>query len=116
MLPAGPGPPSDGAADGRWIQTLPGAGWFAGFRIGRPETPAFNGTRQLSGFETTRQWRTRPGGSRDRRHHPGWPEPPQEALKTIMRGRGQQEAGAGRPARPHGGCAAQLALRPLISE
>jgi len=41
-------PPGDAA--GRWIQTIPGTGWFVYFRIYGPDTPAFDGTWQLPDF------------------------------------------------------------------
>jgi hypothetical protein len=47
----GPGLPSDGVDDGRWIQTLPGAGWFVYFRIYGPEGPAFSQDWQLPDFQ-----------------------------------------------------------------
>ena len=37
--PGCPQLPSEGAADGTWIQTLPGVGWFVYFRIYGPEGP-----------------------------------------------------------------------------
>jgi hypothetical protein len=37
----GPEPPADSTAP--WIQTIPGKGWFAYFRIYGPQTEAFNG-------------------------------------------------------------------------
>ena len=48
----GPEPPADGGAEGRWIQTLPGVGWFVYFRIYGPEGPAFDGTWHLPDFQT----------------------------------------------------------------
>lgn len=39
----------DGAAD-RWIQTVPGRGWFCYFRIYGPEAPAFDGSWQPGDF------------------------------------------------------------------
>ena len=48
----GPQPPSGGAADGTWIQTLPGAGWFVYFRIYGPDRPAFDGTWRLPDFQS----------------------------------------------------------------
>jgi hypothetical protein len=47
----GPQPPPGGAADGTWIQTLPGVGWFVYFRIYGPDGPAFDGTWQLPDFQ-----------------------------------------------------------------
>jgi hypothetical protein len=38
----GPSQPDEGA--GRWIQTVPGRGWFCYFRIYGPEQPAFDGS------------------------------------------------------------------------
>ena len=48
----GPQPSSGSAADGTWIQTLPGVGWFVYFRIYGPGAPAFDGTWQLPDFHT----------------------------------------------------------------
>jgi len=45
----GPTAPPEGEA--RWIQTLPGKGWFAYFRIYGPEASAFDGTWQPGDFE-----------------------------------------------------------------
>jgi hypothetical protein len=39
----------DGVAD-RWIQTVPGRGWFCYFRIYGPEAPAFDGSWQPGDF------------------------------------------------------------------
>ena len=38
------GPAEPDGAKGRWIQTVPGRGWFAYFRIYGPGEPAFDGT------------------------------------------------------------------------
>jgi hypothetical protein len=46
------GPESPQDADGRWIETTPGAGWFVYFRIYGPDQPAFDGTWQLPDFES----------------------------------------------------------------
>jgi hypothetical protein len=46
----GPEPPRR-AADGRWIKTLPGVGWFVYFRIYGPAGPAFDATWHLPDFE-----------------------------------------------------------------
>ena len=46
----GPGSRPDGVDEGRWIQTLPGVGWFVYFRIYGPEGPAFDGSWQLPDF------------------------------------------------------------------
>jgi len=48
----GPTPPRGG--EDRWIQTLPGKGWFAYFRIYGPEAPAFDGTWKPGDFELIR--------------------------------------------------------------
>jgi hypothetical protein len=45
----GPTPPADGAT--RWVQTLPGAGWFVYFRIYGPESGAFDGSWKPGDFE-----------------------------------------------------------------
>lgn len=37
--------------DGRWIQTAPGKGWFAYFRIYGPRGPAFDGSGKPGDFE-----------------------------------------------------------------
>ena len=47
----GPEPPADQGARSRWIQTIPGKGWFVYFRIYGPEEPAFDGTWQLPDFQ-----------------------------------------------------------------
>jgi hypothetical protein len=52
-LSFGPHPPATDASDNRWIQTLPGVGWFVYFRIYGPEEPAFDGTWQLPDFQAT---------------------------------------------------------------
>ena len=49
-----PAAPAGDAAN-RWIQTIPGQGWFVYFRIYGPDAPAFDGTWQLPDF-------TRAGG------------------------------------------------------
>lgn len=45
----GPQPPAGN--EDRWIQTIPGKGWFAYFRIYGPEQPVFDGTWQPADFE-----------------------------------------------------------------
>jgi hypothetical protein len=42
-----------GVAASRWIQTIPGTGWFVYFRIYGPGAPAFDGTWQLPDFTRT---------------------------------------------------------------
>jgi hypothetical protein len=51
----GPRPPTGDQTDieGRWIQTLPGVGWFVYFRIYGPSEPAFDHTWQLPDFTLT---------------------------------------------------------------
>jgi hypothetical protein len=49
----GPEQPAD--ADGRWIKTTPGRGWFVYFRIYGPEGRAFDGTWRLPDFEPLRR-------------------------------------------------------------
>jgi hypothetical protein len=49
-LLVGPTAPAGAAAD-RWIQTVPGRGWFAYVRIYGPEAPAFDGRWSLPDFE-----------------------------------------------------------------
>ena len=49
----GPRLPTHGVGDGRWIQTIPGVGWFVYLRIYGPEGPAFNGDWQLPDFQIT---------------------------------------------------------------
>jgi hypothetical protein len=38
-------------AEGRWIKTIPGRGWFVYVRIYGPEQPAFEGSWRLPDFE-----------------------------------------------------------------
>ena len=45
------GPQAPEGADGRWIKTIPGKGWFVYFRIYGPSEPAFDGSWQLPDFE-----------------------------------------------------------------
>jgi hypothetical protein len=45
------GPKAPAGKEGRWVQTLPGRGWFAYFRIYGPKDPAFNGTWKPGDFE-----------------------------------------------------------------
>jgi hypothetical protein len=40
------GPVKPAGADGRWLQTAPGRGWFCYFRIYGPAGPAFDGSWQ----------------------------------------------------------------------
>ena len=47
------GPEQPDGAEGRWIKTIPGKGWFVYFRIYGPEPAAFGGTWQLPDFEHT---------------------------------------------------------------
>jgi hypothetical protein len=49
-----PDPPADEAARARWIQTVPGRGWFAYFRIYGPEQSAFDGSWRPGDFEAAR--------------------------------------------------------------
>src|SRR6201999_1145118 len=37
------GPVAPAGKESRWVQTIPGTGWFVYFRIYGPETPAFDG-------------------------------------------------------------------------
>ncbi len=46
----GPTEPTDPDAARRWIQTIPGVGWFVYFRIYGPDAPAFDGTWTLPDF------------------------------------------------------------------
>jgi hypothetical protein len=48
----GPTPPRSG--EDHWIQTIPGKGWFAYFRIYGPEAPAFDGSWKPGDFELIR--------------------------------------------------------------
>ena len=48
----GPTPPK--GKEAQWIQTIPGKGWFAYFRIYGPEKPAFDGAWKPGDFETVR--------------------------------------------------------------
>jgi hypothetical protein len=45
------GPSAPKANEGRWLQTLPGKGWFVYFRIYGPEKPAFDGSWKPGDFE-----------------------------------------------------------------
>jgi hypothetical protein len=45
------GPKAPAGQEGRWIQTIPGKGWFAYFRIYGPEGPAFDGSWKPGDFE-----------------------------------------------------------------
>jgi hypothetical protein len=45
------GPEAPEGAEGRWIKTIPGKGWFVYFRIYGPEGPAFDGSWQLPDFQ-----------------------------------------------------------------
>jgi hypothetical protein len=45
------GPQAPQGAEGRWIKTIPGRGWFVYFRIYGPEQSAFDGSWQLPDFE-----------------------------------------------------------------
>jgi hypothetical protein len=47
------GPSAPAGAEGRWIKTIPGKGWFVYFRIYGPDTPAFDGSWRLPDFELT---------------------------------------------------------------
>lgn len=46
----GPTPPAAGKH--RWVQTIPGAGWFVYFRIYGPQAAAFDGSWKPGNFET----------------------------------------------------------------
>lgn len=48
------GPKAPKGKEQRWIQTLPGKGWFVYFRIYGPEKAAFDGTWMPGDFEQTR--------------------------------------------------------------
>jgi hypothetical protein len=48
----GPTPPRSG--EEHWIQTIPGRGWFAYFRIYGPDAPAFDGSWKPGDFELLR--------------------------------------------------------------
>jgi hypothetical protein len=56
-LPAGDtadlyfGPATPRGCEGRWIQTIPGKGWFVYFRIYGPQQPAFDGSWKPGDFE-----------------------------------------------------------------
>ena len=45
------GPAAPKGKDGRWIQTIPGKGWFVYFRIYGPEAAAFDGSWKPGDFE-----------------------------------------------------------------
>src|SRR5262249_4969628 len=44
-------PKAPAGQEGRWIQTIPGKGWFTYFRIYGPESPAFDGSWRPDDFE-----------------------------------------------------------------
>ena len=44
------GPTAPKGKEGRWIQTIPGKGWFSYFRIYGPEKPAFDGSWKPGDF------------------------------------------------------------------
>jgi hypothetical protein len=48
------GPRAPSGQEGRWIQTIPGTGWFTYFRIYGPQGPAFDGTWKPGDFEEVR--------------------------------------------------------------
>jgi hypothetical protein len=45
------GPKAPAGKEGQWVQTVPGRGWFAYFRIYGPKEPAFDGTWKPGDFE-----------------------------------------------------------------
>jgi hypothetical protein len=45
------GPSAPAGKEGQWIETNPGKGWFAYFRLYGPEGPAFNGSWKPGDFE-----------------------------------------------------------------
>jgi hypothetical protein len=45
----GPEPPPEGSSN--WVQTVPGRGWFAYFRVYGPGEPAFDGSWRPGDFE-----------------------------------------------------------------
>ena len=45
------GPTQPAGAEGRWLQTVPGRGWFAYFRIYGPGEPAFDGSWRPGDFQ-----------------------------------------------------------------
>ena len=45
------GPKAPAGKGDRWIQTIPGKGWFAYFRIYGPQGPAFDGAWRPGDFE-----------------------------------------------------------------
>ena len=45
------GPTAPAGKEKQWIQTIPGKGWFAYFRIYGPQAPAFDGTWKPGDFE-----------------------------------------------------------------
>jgi hypothetical protein len=48
------GPKAPSGQEGRWIQTIPGKGWFSYFRIYGPDGPAFDGSWRPGDFEAVR--------------------------------------------------------------
>jgi hypothetical protein len=45
------GPSASSGCEDRWIQTIPGRGWFVHLRRYGPDQPAFEGTWRLGDFE-----------------------------------------------------------------
>jgi hypothetical protein len=45
------GPKAPAGQEARWVQTIPGKGWFAYFRIYGPEDPAFDGSWKPGDFD-----------------------------------------------------------------
>jgi hypothetical protein len=45
------GPKAPASQETRWIQTIPGNGWFTYFRVYGPEGPTFDGTWKPGDFE-----------------------------------------------------------------
>jgi hypothetical protein len=45
------GPTAPAGQEGRWIQTIPGKGWFSYFRVYGPQGPAFDGSWKPGDFE-----------------------------------------------------------------
>ena len=45
------GPKAPAGKEGMWVKTIPGKGWWSGFRIYGPQAPAFDGTWKLNDIE-----------------------------------------------------------------
>jgi heat shock protein HslJ len=57
------GPQAPEGQQGRWLQTVPGKGWFSYFRIYGPEAPAFDGSWKPGDFQSVGSQELQPTGS-----------------------------------------------------